>query len=900
MRRPRGSAALVQAHPPDTSTAASEGPLPPARQDPTASHDPQVTPCAVVQTPTSTASPLRPDRVPNAVIRSTRRLAVAVRRAPLTICLLVALWGLGAVTHSLTGGPPRGLPVGLGLGALAEGRWWTVATSLLWCPGLFTYLWVSAGLVGLVAPAEARLGMRSTLVLALTTHLGGLVVGLSLIDVGTVVGDPWSTRLAQAGTVGPSTVVFGVALAATARLGVLWRRRLRLVLLVGLVMLAVYSGALQDVLALAAGLVGLAMGAARTAPAARWRASRSEARLLVALVVAASAAGPLIAAVTGTAIGPLSVARFVLLSPMPTEATLQKVCANPALLQDCGTLATRLRLSGPGPAILSVLPVLVLLVLAGGLRRGRRFAWWATLVANVVLGVLAVVLAVLTLYSPVERLVAFGGAADAPYTSGIVAAVAQPIGMVALLLVTRHRFPVRAPRGSYRVWTSVIATALAATSGLYLVGVGLLAAQFTPRPQFFDALADLPTRFLPPGYLGEVETTFTPLRPAATALYEWIGVVFWAVALAATGWLLRRTSVPAGDAAAARKLLTRTGGSSMAWSATWNGNSYWFDARGRAAVAYRVLSGVALTSGEPFGEPDAIRPAVSGFAHHCAEHGWIPCFYGVGNAVADASRELGWQATQVAEETVVALPGLAFAGRRWQDVRTALNKAARVGITARFVTFAHAPRRITDQIREISEQWVAEKGMPEMGFTLGGLDELADDQVRCLVAVDTDNVVHAVTSWMPIYADGTIIGWTLDFMRRRDDALPGVTEFLIASAVLRFQEEGATLLSLSGAPLARLDRGGRPDTLQRLLDQISRGLEPVYGFRSLLAFKAKFQPDFRPLYLTYPDPTALPAIGTSIARAYLPDLDAATTVTLVRRLVRRRPKSGRPQTSSVI
>ena len=62
----------------------------------------------------------------------------------------------------------------------------------------------------------------------------------------------------------------------------------------------------------------------------------------------------------------------------------------------------------------------------------------------------------------------------------------------------------------------------------------------------------------------------------------------------------------------------------------------------------------------------------------------------------------------------------------------------------------------------------------------------------------------------------------------------------------------------------------------------------MYGFRSLLAFKAKFQPDFRPLHLTYPDSTALPAIGTSIARAYLPDLGAAATVSMVGRLMRGR------------
>jgi len=97
-------------------------------------------------------------------------------------------------------------------------------------------------------------------------------------------------------------------------------------------------------------------------------------------------------------------------------------------------------------------------------------------------------------------------------------------------------------------------------------------------------------------------------------------------------------------------------------------------------------------------------------------------------------------------------------------------------------------------------------------------------------------------------------------------------EFLIATAALTFREEGARFVSLSGAPLARLDRGERPSALQRLLDMIASTLEPAYGFQSLLHFKAKFQPVYQPLYLTYPDPAALGSIATAIGRAYVPRL----------------------------
>ncbi len=80
-----------------------------------------------------------------------------------------------------------------------------------------------------------------------------------------------------------------------------------------------------------------------------------------------------------------------------------------------------------------------------------------------------------------------------------------------------------------------------------------------------------------------------------------------------------------------------------------------------------------------------------------------------------------------------------------------------------------------------------------------------------------------------------------------------------------------------------LDRGA----LDALLDLLGRTLEPVYGFRSLLAFKAKFQPRYRPLYMVFPDPAALPTIGIAVGRAYLPHMSLEEGGRLVTHLLRR-------------
>ncbi len=811
-----------------------------------------------------------------------RSLRLAAGRMPMTIALVALVWAYGLATRSLPSGPsPRLLErVGTGLGPLADGRWWTPVSALLWWGSLGGALVTTVLVLLGGALAEHRIGAARTLGLVVGTQVLGTVIAVGAVAAGASMTGGWAADLSTQLVVGAGPGAVGLVLAVSSTLSALWRRRLRLVLLAAVLMFVAYSGELSDVLMLYAGLVGLAAGPLLLGGQARrpGPSSRTEVRVLVALVVAMSAVGPIVAAVARAPIGPLSVLQFVVLSPPPDADTVQQICASaPAAL--CRSLQARLRLSGLGPALASTIPVLLLLVVAEGLRRGRRAALVVGVVLNVALSALGVLLAVLVSSTADEQLMVFGAAPGARHWLALVLPPLLPLAVAVLLWLTRDRFAVRAPAGTYRRLVGTAAGVLTGVGAVYVVGGAAVADQFDRPPTMEWLLADLPLRFLPPGYLGEVEPSFLPQGFVATLLFEWTGVVFWLVVAAGLllGFLRPRADPGAHDVVRAREL-ARCGGSDLGWLTTWAGNSYWFDERGEAAVAHRVIGSVALTTADPIGRPTA--STVAEFAAYCRERGWTPAFYSVTDDTRAACAELGWSSVQVAEETVLRLPELTFNGRKWQDVRTALNKAAKAGITAEWTAYAHAPLAITDQVRAISEEWVADKGLPEMGFTLGGLDELADDAVRCLVAVDADRTVHGVTSWLPVHRDGDVVGWTLDFMRRRENGFRGVMEFLIASAVQRFQEEDVAFLSLSGAPLARLDRGEQPDAVQRLLDVSGRALEPVYGFRSLLAFKAKFQPEYRPLFLAYPDPAALPAIGIAIARAYLPDLTARQSARL--------------------
>lgn len=820
------------------------------------------------------------------------------REAPVTLVFLGTLWILALASRSLPHGPsPRLLDrVGLDTTSLTPGRFWSLLTYGLWDISIWVYLFNTALILLFLVPAERRLGSWPTAGILALCQIGGAALGMAVVELGSYAGDVWLQNTVGAAyntDVGSSTGVVGVGLALSARMTILWRRRTRILLIIGTLLFLFYDGGTIDLARACSALLGLCIGLfyyQRGQRRFHVTSSHAETRVLVALFALTSALGPVITWITDNPYGPMATLVDLFIDEVPTQADIAAYC-NPTGPSGDPTLCRASKavevLSGTPAVLVLFVPVLVLLVIAYGLWRGRRMAWWSAITFEVVLGAFTVRYAQIIVNDVQGDPTAPNVATAVKVYTGLIMCI--PVGVVIVLLLTRRHFALRAPK-----WT---AWKLLATVVLTFVVIGAMYVNFAyqvrdewqPTATIDSLLADYPKRLFPPTWLylvNQERIDLLPVGGAAKALFIAVGPVFWVIALGGLLFTFRRTAIRGGaNKDKAQTLLTDYGGSALSYMTTWPGNTYWISPDETAAVAYRVIAGVALTTGDPYGKPESRGAAIEQFAEYCDDQGWNPCFYSVTDETKRITDRLGWSAVQVAEDTVLELPELKFSGKKWQDVRTALNKAEKAGISAQWFTFPTAPLSLQQQIRALSEEWVADKGLPEMGFTLGGLNELEDSRVRCLVALDEKDELHGVTSWLPVYESGETVGWTLDFMRRAADGFRGVMEFLIASAALGFKEEGARFLSLSGAPLARIDRGAQPVPLQRVLDVAGKALEPVYGFRSLLAFKAKFQPQYFPLYMCYPDPAALPAIGNAIGRAYLPHTTAGQMVRLSRKLV---------------
>ncbi|PPL18663.1 bifunctional lysylphosphatidylglycerol flippase/synthetase MprF [Microterricola pindariensis] len=793
---------------------------------------------------------------------SARRV---LRRYPVTLVLLAVTVLAPAVLHFGFGVRERALLSllsGSAESVFRGGHWFSPVSGIFLGGGVLAAVIGAAGIIVLVSYSERLIGSARTALAYLVTGAIAIVVGIAVEGLLYASGESWGRHVYGTTLLEALVPVAGTIMVASAAAGPLWRRRIRVLGFATLLALLLFSGQPGDLHRLIAAVSGLLLGPliAGRRPQTRFvRSSAHEVRTLIGVIVMIVAVGPVITMLSPHRLGPLS-PLGVLFMPQAT----------PQVAAD--------RLDGPGPLLLSILPLLVLVLAARGLQHGRRAALVIALAINLLMAGLAAFYYGFLPGAGAEQLVDLSAAGQWELILGLAVSTLVPLAVALLLLLFRANFAVRIEgRRALLALCIVLGTALLG-SGIYLA-VGLLdPAAFAPAATPTLLVDDLPERFVPVGFLAEQSLDFVPVSAAARAVYLWVGPVVWAVLACTTFWVLHSPprEVAAGSAQRYRQLRHAGGGGSLGHMGLWPGMLQWTARSGQAAIAYVVVGRFALTVTEPVCAPEQRLRAIREFAAHCDERGRTPVFYAVHDEYLPLFDSLGWSSVRVGEEAVLDPASWSLVGRAWQDVRSSINRAGRAGIDTVWAAWSELSLSQKAQIGEISEEWVADRGLPEMGFTLGGLDELAEAETGLLLAVRADGRVEAVTSWLPSWrpaasagAAPVIDGWTLDVMRRRDGSMNGVMEFLIASMMERAGRQGARFVSLSTAPFAGV---GEPQgsTAERIRRFVADALEPVYGFTSLLQFKRKFRPRFEPVSVAFPDPVELPAIASAIVRAYLP------------------------------
>ena len=748
-------------------------------------------------------------------------------------------------------------------------HWWSIFSSVGAVPGHFLATAVLGIATMIVAggAAERHLGTRVWIAAALAGQVVGVTATWATLPLLKRAITEWGQAIGEGTLWGTSLMLIALAGAAVQSLGARWRWRARF-LLVGVLVLssAILGSAISyaRVWALLAGMTAARLLGVRgsnsdsTDEVTAGRQLASVSALCWACVAA-------LTVVSSAPEGPLAQMRWSL---------------GPAWWLEGRT--------GVITTLLCLAPVTLQLIFAYGLRRGRRVSYVGTLILQGLLGIS-------TLASTTVELLAWNGPDDPlrPEVTTAASLLLMPVLLnVALCAITwwmRRSFTIHAALA--RRWLILMAVCAAAvlvlgllTSDSFIPFSSLASGEDisdAPNATPLQVFHDYTLALLPTATASIFEPSLVPMTLLAEAPVLWMPLVAWAGTLALVlRALLALPRIPASSPLDDLTPLLRVhGGGTLGWMNMWEGNQVWVSPFDEAGVAYRGAGGVALTVTDLAYEEGKASQAIAEFSSFAATAGLTPALYSVHEDLAYAAREEGWTIMQVAEESLLDLPDLAFKGKAYQDVRTAMNHATREGVEARWTTWDECPQGWKDQITVISQAWSSDKALPEMGFTLGGVRELAIPETRILVAIDADSTIHAVTSWLPVYRRGQVVGLTLDVMRRRATGWRPAIEFLIGKAALAAQEEGLEFLSLSGAPLRR--SADDTSAFGPLTDALAAIMEPLYGFISLHAFKRKFKPRTQPLYLTVPEPASLATVGLAISHAYVPSLSPAQTLTLL-------------------
>lgn len=342
-----------------------------------------------------------------------------------------------------------------------------------------------------------------------------------------------------------------------------------------------------------------------------------------------------------------------------------------------------------------------------------------------------------------------------------------------------------------------------------------------------------------------------------------------------TAYLLLRPAEPPAalaldDEERMRELLDRHGGrDSLGYFALRRDKSVIWSPSGKACIAYRVVSGVMLASGDPLGDPEAWPGAIQRFLEECDRHAWAPAVIGCSEAGGEVWNRHGLDALELGDEAIVDVETFSLEGRAMRNVRQAVARVERAGYTSSVCRLRDLSRPEIAGIRDQATAWRGAQTERGFSMALGRFGDPRDGE--CVVARAVHQgpagpVMRAVLHFVPWGTDGL----SLDLMRRDRSADNGLNEFLIVETLRAASRLGVQRISLNFAVFrSALERGERlgAGPVLRAWRAVLIFVSRWFQIESLYRFNVKFRPIWEPRFICYRTARDLPRIAVAALEA---------------------------------
>jgi lysyl-tRNA synthetase class 2 len=319
-----------------------------------------------------------------------------------------------------------------------------------------------------------------------------------------------------------------------------------------------------------------------------------------------------------------------------------------------------------------------------------------------------------------------------------------------------------------------------------------------------------------------------------------------------------------------RSLVSAWGADTLAPFVLRDDKSYFFDEDETAFLAYKVVGGVAIVSGDPIGPPVRFPSLVGRFLAFARSRGWRVAVLGASEHALDLYTAHGLHALYHGDEAVIDVGQFTLEGRPIRKVRQSVHRLERAGYVADIRSPSEIDGELRTQLEDVAREWRG--AQPERGFVMA-LDTLfrLDDEHALFVIGRGPDGLPAGFLHFALCRRGSAL--SLSSMPRLRTTPNGFNEWLVCEAVAWAGAHGIERVSLNFAPFAALLAPEADlSALQRLERRAILRLKGRFQLDNLLLFNRKFLPSWQRRFVVYERRRDLPRVGIAAlaAEAYLP------------------------------
>jgi phosphatidylglycerol lysyltransferase len=311
----------------------------------------------------------------------------------------------------------------------------------------------------------------------------------------------------------------------------------------------------------------------------------------------------------------------------------------------------------------------------------------------------------------------------------------------------------------------------------------------------------------------------------------------------------------------ARDLYRKHGGGEFAHLTFMGDKHLFWAADHQAVIAYGSVRDRLVALGSPCGTDAGIDRAILDFRHFADTQDRKPVFYEVLEPDLSRYHDHGFDLFKLGELALVDLSEFSLAGKRWEDLRQATNRADKEKLTFSLV-YPPFDTALLTNVERVSDAWLADKGGTEKSFSLGSYEPLYLEWSP-LALVHRDGELIAFANVLPPYGPGGHA--SVDLMRHVSDAPRSTMDFLFAKVMQWAKDQGYEIFSFGMAPLSRVGDNPYARANERLAALAFRYGNRFYNYQGVRRYKDKFKPEWVGAYLAYPRGVWLPGLLIDIS-----------------------------------